>query len=155
MADAAGDNAIHHQPVPEARIGGAQGVLAQDSALREHQRERCIVADRADVSEMVCQSLHFSHQRTQIHGALRYLHVERGFHRARECYRVGDRAVARGSTCEASGLVERRSSHQRPDPLVHVAEPLLQPHDGLAIGGEPEMSRFDDAGVHRTNGDLM
>ena len=41
------------------------------------------------------------------------------------------------------------------DALVHVAQPLLEPHDGLAVGGEAEMPGLDDAGVHRPDRDLV
>ena len=41
------------------------------------------------------------------------------------------------------------------DALVHVAEPLLQPHHSLAVGGEAEMARLDDAGMHRPDRNLV
>ena len=54
------------------------------------------------------------------------------------------------AACAIGGAV-----HQAVDALVHVAKPLLQPHHGFAIAGEAEMARLDDAGMHRTDGDLM
>ena len=81
--------------------------------------------------------------------------AERGFHRAREGEGVGNGAVARGAAGEARRLLERRAMHQCVDALVHVAQALLQPHHGLAIGGEAEMARLDDAGVHRTDRNLV
>ena len=48
-----------------------------------------------------------------------------------------------------------RARHQRLDALVHVAEPLLQPHHVLAIGGEAEMPGLDDAGMHRPDRNLV
>ena len=41
------------------------------------------------------------------------------------------------------------------DALVHVTKPLLEAHDGLAVGGEAEVAGLDDAGVHGPDGDLM
>jgi hypothetical protein len=38
---------------------------------------------------------------------------------------------------------------------VHVAEPLFQPHDNLAIRGKAKMPRLDDSGVHRADRNLM
>ena len=52
-------------------------------------------------------------------------------------------------------VVERRAGHQRLDALVHIAEPLLEPHHVLAVGGEAEMAGLDDAGMHRPDRDLM
>ena len=41
--------------------------------------------------------------------------------------------------------------HERLDALVHIAEPLLEPHHRLAAGGEAEMPRLDDPGMHRAD----
>jgi hypothetical protein len=38
---------------------------------------------------------------------------------------------------------------------VHVAQPLLQSHNRLAIGGEAEVAGLDDAGVYRPHWNLM
>ena len=38
---------------------------------------------------------------------------------------------------------------------MHVAEPLLQTYDSLAIGAEAEVSGLDDTGVDRTDRDLV
>ncbi len=45
--------------------------------------------------------------------------------------------------------------HQRLDALVHVAKALLQPNYRLAVGGKTEMPGLDDAGMNRTDGNLM
>ena len=54
-----------------------------------------------------------------------------------------------------AALSSERAGHQRLDTLVHIAEPLFQPHRELAIGGEAEMPGLDDAGVHRPDRDLV
>ena len=41
------------------------------------------------------------------------------------------------------------------DALVHIAEPLLEPHHRLAVGGEAEMPGLDDAGMYGPDRDLM
>ncbi len=38
---------------------------------------------------------------------------------------------------------------------MDIAQPLLQAHDGLAIGMEAKMAGLDDAGVDRADGDLV
>ncbi len=57
----------------------------------------------------------------------------------------------------ASRAARSRSApgHQRLDALVDVAQALLQPHHGLAVGGEAEMAGLDDAGVDRADRDLV
>ena len=54
-----------------------------------------------------------------------------------------------------AAALERRARHQRLDALVDVAEALLEPHHRLAVGGEAEMARLDDAGMHRPDRDLV
>ena len=64
--DAARDDSVHHQPVAETGVGGAQNAFAQDAAMRMHERERGVVADGADIAEVIGQSLELRHQRPQI-----------------------------------------------------------------------------------------
>ena len=59
----------------------------------------------------------------------------------------------RPASCAAR--VDGRARHQPLDALVGVAQPLFQPHHGLAAGGEAEMSRLDDSGMHGTDRDLV
>jgi hypothetical protein len=61
LRDAAGDDAIHHQPMAEARIRRAQHALAQDGEVGEQDRERGVVADGADIAEMIRQPLELGH----------------------------------------------------------------------------------------------
>ena len=65
-----------------------------------HQRERGVVADGADVAEMIGEPLELGHQRAQIDGARRHLHLQRGLDGLREGKRIGDRAVAGGAAGE-------------------------------------------------------
>ena len=48
---------------PKAASRRAQHALAQDAAMGVHQREGGVVADRADVAEMIGEALQFGHQR--------------------------------------------------------------------------------------------
>ena len=68
---------------------------------------------------------------------------------------IGDRAVAGGARGKLRGPLEGRAGHERLDALVHIAEALLEPHHRFAARGETEMSRLDDAGMHRPDRDLM
>ena len=54
-----------------------------------------------------------------------------------------------------AAAVEVGAGHQAFDALVDIAEPLLQPHDRLAVGGEAEMAGLDDAGMDRADRDLV
>jgi hypothetical protein len=51
--------------------------------------------------------------------------------------------------------LERCACHQPLDAFVDITEPLFETHHGLPAGGEAEMPRLDDAGMHRPDRDLM
>ena len=152
---AAGHDAIAHQPVAETRIGGAQHALAQHAAMGVHERERRVVADRADVAHMVREPFELGHERAQPLCARRDIAAECRLRRPRKGDRIGDRAVAGDPPGELGGAVETGACYQRLDALVGVSETLLEPHDRLAAGGEAEMPWLDDAGVDRTDRDLV
>ena len=139
----------------EAGLCGAQDAFAQDPALRKHDRERRIVADRADIAEVICQALKLGHQRAQIDRARRHLNLQRGLHGARKRDCISDGAVTGGAPGKMSSAVERRPGHQTHDSLVHVSEPLLQAHDRLAIRGETKMAGLNDARMNWTDGNLV
>ena len=48
--DAARDDPVHHQPMAETGVGGAQDAFAQDAAMRMHERERGVVAGSPPIS---------------------------------------------------------------------------------------------------------
>ena len=154
-SDTAGHDPIHHQPMTECIVRRPQHMLAQNPAMRVHQRKRRVVADRADIAEMVRQPLQFRHQRAQELRARRRFDAEHRFDRMRKGDAVSDGAVARGTRGEPRRLFDRRAGHQRLDAFVHVAEPLFEPHHGFAAGGEAKMSRLDDSGMHRADRNLM
>ena len=66
--DAAGHDPVHHQPVAEGERREAQHALAQGRRMGKHQREGRVVADGADIAEMVGQPLQLGHQRAQPDG---------------------------------------------------------------------------------------
>jgi hypothetical protein len=119
------------------------------------ERERGVVADRADVAEVIGEPLELSHQRPQMACPWRRFDGERRLDGVGERDRIGDSAVAGGPRGKPRRLVDGRAAHQRLDALVYVAEPLFEPNHGLAAGGKAEMARLDDAGVHRAHRNLM
>ena len=112
--DAAGHDAVHHQPVAEAGVGDAQHVLAQDAAVGVHEREGGVVADGADVAEVVGEALQLGHQRAQPDRARRRLDAERRLDGAGEGEGVGDGAVAGDAAGE-------------PAPPARAAAPSIRP----------------------------
>src|SRR5579885_1739826 len=153
--DAARHDAVAHHPVAESGVGCAQHAFAQHAGMGVHQAEGGVVADRADVAEVVGEALELGHQGAQPDRPRRRFAVERGLGGAGESEGIGDGAVARGASGEPRAAFERGALHQAFDALVDVAEPLLEPHHGLAGGMETEIARLDDAGVDRADDDAM
>ena len=83
-----------------------------------HQRERRVVADRADVAEMIGEPLELGHQRAQPDRARRHLDAERRLDRAREGEGIGDRAVA------AMRAGELRGARRAFAPRISASMPL-------------------------------
>jgi hypothetical protein len=63
------------------------------AAFVPHERKSGIIADRADIAEMVGETLELGHERTQPVRARRRLDAERGLGGAGERQSIGDRAV--------------------------------------------------------------
>ena len=104
---------------------------------------------------MIGEAFEFCHQSAQPNGARWNLDVKRRLDGAGESKGIGDRAVARRTSGETCGAINGRATHQGLYALVGVTEPFFEPHHRLAAGGEAEMARFDNACVHRADGDLV
>ncbi len=68
---------------------------------------------------------------------------------------LAHRAIPGGPPGQLCRAVEVGAFHQLLDALVDIAQALLEPDDRLAAGGEAEMSGLDDAGMDRTDRDLV
>ena len=104
---------------------------------------------------MIGDAFEFRHQGAQPDRALRRFNSQRRFSSHGEGVSISDGAVARGSACEHARSIEIGACHQTFDALVDVAEPLFQAHNSFAARSELKETRFDDAGVHRADADLM
>ena len=123
--------------------------------MRMHQRKRRVIADRADVADVIGEPFKFRHQRPQENRASRDFDFESGFDSVGESERIGDRAVAGDAASETHRTIERRIDHQLLNAFVGIAEPLLQADDDLSISGKAKMPWLDNSGVDRANGNLM
>ena len=148
-------HAIHHQTMPEGAAAYIQDALAQDTAMGVVERECRVVADRADVAEMIGDALELGHHPAEHGRARRRGQPECRLDRERERKAVRDRGIAGHSCDDARSAIEICAGQQPVHALVHVAETLLQPNHDLAIGREAEMARLDDAGVHGPDGNLV
>ena len=152
---AARHDTVHHQAVVEGAVGRGQHPLAEHAAMRVDQRERRVVADRADVAQMIGHALELGHDAAQDLGARRRIDLERLLDRARIGKAVGHGGVAGDAGDDAAGRVDIGVGQKPVDAAVDIAEPLFQPRHGLAVDGETEMAGLDDAGMHRTDRNLV
>ena len=139
----------------EGTVGRSQHALAENAAMGVDERERGVVADRADVAEMIGDALDLGHDATQDPGARRRLDLQGLLDGAREGEAVGHGGIAGDAGNDAGGALDVSVGQQAVDALVHVAQPLLQPRHGLAVDGEAEMAGLDDAGMHRPDRNLV
>ena len=120
-----------------------------------NQRKGRIVADGADVAEMIGDPLQFRHHAAQHGGARRNVNRERRLDGAGKRKAERDRRVPGHPRHHPCGRGEIDIGQESVDPLVHIAEPRFQPRHRLAVGGEAEMAGLDDARVNGTHGDLV
>src|SRR5260221_7681509 len=99
--------------------------------MRVHQCEGGIVADRADVAEMIGKPLELRQQSAQPNRAIRYDKLQRRFGRSRKCKSIGDGAVARRAPGELDSALKIGSDHESLNTLVGISEPLFQSDYGL------------------------
>ena len=119
------------------------------------QRKGRIVADRADVAEMIGKAFELRHHAAQDGRPRRRRDAERCLDRQRKRKAERDGRIARCARDDVAGLRHLGAAEQTVDTLVHVAEPLLDPRHGLAVRGEAEMAGLDDPGMDRPDRDLV
>ena len=155
VARAARHDQVEQVALSERLLRCAQQVLLQARELREPEGEPGIIAKRAEVAEVVGDALELQRQRTQPRRSRWHC----GRRHALECLAIGPcigHARVTGHSCrEAVSVEDRQFGEASLDALVHVAQALLEPQHLLAHHGEAEVSGFDDAGVHRADGNLM
>ena len=139
----------------ETLVGSLQNIFAQQRAVGMEHHDAGIVADGAHIIHVVRQALKLRHDAAQQNGARRWPPLESGFDGKRIGIGVGNRAVARNARRDACRRGDIGAPAQGLDSLVGVTEPLFEAHHRFAVGGEAEMSGFDDPGMNRPYGDLM
>ena len=151
----AGHHRVHHQSMTEGQLGGPQPVFAQARELRQRERQGRVVAERAEVAEVIGDPLTLQHQRAQPAGTYRNDAACRRLERHAVCPRIRNRAVTRHPSGKAMPLERGQFGETPLHALVHVAEALLQAQHLLADHREAEVARLDDPGMYRTDRDLV
>ncbi len=126
----------------------SQPVFLQAQKLREAEGEGGIVAQSAEVAQMIGHALAFQHQRAQQQGPRRYLDPARRLDRVGVGPGVGAGRVAGNAAHQTRTLRHIGTDEQLFDALVLVTQALLQAQHALADDGKPEVARLDDAGMN-------
>ena len=92
---AARHHPVHHQPVAESGVARLKDFLAQDAAMGVDQRVGGVVADEAEVVDVVRDPLELGQERTQPVRPWRRLRAGGSLGGTGEGQGVGDGAVAR------------------------------------------------------------
>ena len=114
-----------------------------------------IVADCADVADVVRHALQLGHDAPQQDRPRRHRPAERRLDGPGVGPGIRDRAVARQAAGQTRTALDIGADEKPLDALVHVTQPLLEPHHRLAVGGEAEMAGLDDAGMDRADRNLV
>ena len=120
-----------------------------------HQSKRSVVANCADIAEVVCDALQFRHQRAQPYSAAGDFDAERAFDRSGEGDRIGNRTVAGRPGRQSRRPIERSAGYQRLDALVRISQSFLKADDCLAGRVKTKMPRLYNASMHWADWNLM
>ena len=151
---APGDDHVHQQAVAEALLAAPLPELAQAPELGEREGEGDVVADGADVPEVVRDALALGEDRAQVQRPGRDHAAHRPLEGLAGRPGVGDGGVPGDPAGEPGESLGIAADRRLLDALVDVAEALLEPQDLFAHRVEAEVPGLDDAGVHRPHGDL-
>ena len=132
-----------------------QPVFLEAHELGKAEGQRGVVAERAQIAEVVGDALALQHQGAQQEGARRRADAAGGLDGAGIGPGVGAGRVARDAAGQARALGEVFADEQPLDALVLVAEALLQAQQALADHRKSEVARLDDAGMDGADGNLV
>src|SRR5260221_4620882 len=127
--DAPRHHVVHQQPMAEGDEVRAQHVLLQPRKLREAERESAVVAEVAQIAEVIGEALTLERQRAQPSGAHRDRQLRDRLHRLRVRPRVSHRAVAGDASGETISVEDSERLEALFDALVRIPQPLPEPQD--------------------------
>ena len=123
--------------------------LLHPATMRMSQHIGGIIADRADVPQVIVQPLELEKEAAEVAGPARHVDSEEGFDRLAVGETVADGRISRHPLGERDRRRQPLLLEQLLDPPVLPEMAQLELHDRFAGHGKPEMSRFDDPRMDR------
>ena len=147
----------HAGEVAMAREGfvDAQRLFLVPAESRRSVVETHASADVAQIADMVVEPLEFGQKNARHPRAGRDNRPGQALDGAAEGHGVGDGADATGVLHDGQGGIEGRALDQPLEAAMGVEEARVEMQDGLAHGRKAEVTRLDDPGVDRPDGQLI
>ena len=152
---AAGDDATSQEPVAGDLRVEAQESLADAERVRVGDAEADVVAECADVGDVVVETFELEENRTQHLGGGRGGCCAGFFDGEAVGEGVADGGVAGDPLRQLDTFQRVPAFEESFDSFVDEPESSFDVEDGLANHGEPEVSGLDDTGVDRPDGNLI
>src|SRR5262249_49856168 len=153
--DAAGQYDGHEHAMSERAGVRAQHGLFEARDVRQSEGKAAVVAEIAQVAEMIGDALALEAERAEDDRARWHGELRDRFGGLRIGPGVRHRAIARDPAGEPIPVPDRQLLEALLDALVHVAQTFLEAQHLLADDLEAEVSRFDDPRVDGSDRDLV
>ncbi len=140
---------------PKSLQVGAEHNLLQAMELIQEERESHVIADSAQVAQMVRDPLPLEEQRPQPMGPVGHNAPGQRFNSLAVGQAVGNGGIARYAGRQPRSFLPGQRLEPFFDALVHVPELLFEIDDVLSHGLEAEMAGLDDARMNRPDRDFV
>jgi len=133
----------------------AQELLAKDEGERLSDSEPGVVAERADIGNVVVDAFEFEEQRSQPGRIFGDLYQTRLLDREAIREVVADCGVARYALCEGHSVLDVAALEEALDAPMEEPQPSLHLEDGFSDHRKSEVPGLYEAAVHGTDRDLV
>ena len=146
---------VHEVALSQGLFGGTQQLFLESGELGQAHSKARVVAQRAQIAQMIRKTLQLQGKRSQPYCTWRYARSAHTLERLTISPRECDGGIAGDPRGQPVAFEQGQLGETPLDALVHIAEVLLEPEDLLAHDRKAEMARLDDARVHRSDRNLV
>ena len=146
---------VHEVALSQRVFGGAQQLFLEPRELGESDSKARVIAQRAEVAQVIRKTLQLQGKRSQPCCTRRYARSAHTFERLTIGPRECDSRIAGDPRGQPVAFEQGQLGESPLDALVHISEVLLEPENLFAHDGKAEMARLDDARMHRSDRNLV